>query len=158
MAEKSEKVTIDNSRKIRTLKRAENMAVIARDYTVNRIKSIVDLSTHVDNPSILPHFLTAAGDLNSLWETFLVNNQNVLDALLDSDLCDEFSTTLESEIRLLHTAAIAVADKYKLSSEGSIGSQDGTQGGSNKVNGASGSSGSRLPEIPLPTYNGELAG
>lgn len=148
----------DSARQLRLLQRTKTVAIISRDTTVNRIQAIHELSKRVtSNPELRTEFLTAVGDLNSLWEKFVVDNQAVLYALLDLGLSAEFSSTKESQVRSLYIQAVAVAETLRptqtcddnVSHNGSIHS--------NRSNDNNCSGRPRLPEIPLPTFSGDLS-
>jgi len=148
----------DNARQLRLLQRTKTVAIISRDTTVNRIQAIHELSKRVTTkPELRTEFLTAVGDLDSLWDKFVVDNQAVLYALLDLGLTAEFSSTKESQVRSLYIQSIGVAETLKptpkcddnVSHNGSIHS--------NRSNDNNCSGRSRLPEIPLPTFSGDLS-
>jgi len=98
----------------RLLLRNKNSAMLARESVINRLKAIFDLSTRLSSsPELIAGFLIAIEELDSLWESFLLKNHDVLNALLDLDSSSEFDTKLESEIRNYYTIAMVAPDKYK---------------------------------------------
>lgn len=149
------------ARDVRLLNRLKTTAMLNRESTINRIKALATTASLIkDNPDLLPNFLTAAGDLDSLWSSFVSHNQAVLDALLDLDLTSEFSTQLESDIRSLYISVVTAVEQhtpqYETGSlgEGSVNRSSSTPRHDVQVS----TSVSRLPDIPLPTYNGDLLG
>jgi hypothetical protein len=116
----------------------------------------------MSDASLIARYLIAVGDLDLLWESFMKSNQAVLNALLDLDLEDEFSTTQETEVRAWYIDAVTITDKYRttptasslcngeLIDSESIKSMNSNASGNN--------SRSRLPEIPLPSYSGDQLG
>lgn len=168
-----------SDRENRVLNRAKTVSLMKRDSVETRIKSIVELSTRLESdPTLVACFLVASGDLDSLWDDFLVKNQAVLDALLDIGNPEEFSITLESEVRMLYISAVNVAERYRAppindhcrtpsANEHYAPSAVDSSNNDNDANGPNGSyksnvnnrsSGSRLPEIPLPSFNGDILG
>ncbi|CAI6357669.1 unnamed protein product [Macrosiphum euphorbiae] len=72
---------------LRVLQRAKTTVVLNRDSPMNRMKAIAVMASRVkDAPDLKPKLLTAAGDLESLWDTLIQHNEAVLKALLDLDL------------------------------------------------------------------------
>lgn len=143
--------------------RIKKASILSRDSKIARIQVLATTASLIDNnPDLLPSFLIAASDLDSLWTSFETHNQAVLDALLDLDLASEFSTQLETDIRALYISVVAAVEKHSPSSDTSS-----SNGKSGNVNGSKRrstndvpkpTSSSRLPEIPLPTYSGDLSG
>lgn len=74
------------------LQLAKSTALLARGSTINKIKLIADISTHVAaSPDFISDFLVAIEDQDKWWATFVIHNKAVLDALLDLDLITEFA-------------------------------------------------------------------
>ncbi|XP_050523389.1 uncharacterized protein LOC126895495 [Daktulosphaira vitifoliae] len=150
-----------DERDVRYLQRIKKAALFVRESTINRIKSIHEMSVRVvESPELLPDFLISVKDLDPLWETFLANNQAVLEALSDLDLLDEFSLNLETDTRALCIRALATADKYKPTLPRQSLSNINDDGNESVISNKSGiNSGmrSRLPEIPLPSYSGSFS-
>lgn len=65
------------------------------------------------DPDLIPKFVIAVQDLDSLWESLQRQNNAVLDDFVDLDLVEEFSITLETEVRLLYVDAMAEAAKHR---------------------------------------------
>ncbi|CAI6370050.1 unnamed protein product [Macrosiphum euphorbiae] len=87
----------ESARDNRVLQRTKTIALVARESTVTRINSIAELAKKVDkSPDLIPQFLAAAEDLDSLWDTFVSQNAAVLEALLDLDESHTYSTSLEA--------------------------------------------------------------
>lgn len=108
----------------------------------------------------MPKFLVASGDLNALWENFLVRNQAVLDAMLDGGDKSKFSTTLKSEVCMLYISVVNVVEQFRTpttndqikpsSATGSLVAHDdgNIPNGSRQSNSNNQSSKSRLRKIP----------
>lgn len=96
----------------------------------------------------MPEFCAAASDLDALWTQFKAENDTMLDLLIELGAHTKYSTTLSSEIRALVTVAKAFADKLSPSSTQAL---DPMGHGSTE----SSRSISRLPEIPLPRFDGD---
>ncbi|KAE9521350.1 hypothetical protein AGLY_018254 [Aphis glycines] len=111
------------ARDLRVANRLKTTAILNRESTMNRIKALATTASRIkDNPDLLSNFLTAAGDLDSLWSSFVSHNQAVLDALLDLDLTSEFSTQLETDIRSLYINVVTVVEQHTPQFEtGSLG-------------------------------------
>ncbi|VVC28303.1 Hypothetical protein CINCED_3A004173 [Cinara cedri] len=106
---KEEKMAREN----RLLERAKVVAIINRDSTVNRVRALANTASCVEGHSdLIPIFLVAAGDLESLWKDFMSHNQTVLVALCDLNLVSEFFTQLETEIRALYSSVKSVFENY----------------------------------------------
>ncbi|XP_050065611.1 uncharacterized protein LOC126554599 [Aphis gossypii] len=144
-------------RELRVLQRARTVALLNRESTVNRMKAIADVASQVkDKPDLKPKLLTAASDLDFLWDTFVQHNEAVLNALLDLELASEYSTTLETEIRALYIDARAIVEEFSpLPSNQGNGSLSGSR---HSVQSGRTSRRSRLPEIPLPSFSGDVCG
>lgn len=153
----------ESARDNRVLQRTKTIALVARESTVTRINSIAELAKKVDKSlDLIPQFLAAAEDLDSLWETFVSQNAAVLEALLDLDESHTYSTSLEAEVRSTYMGVVIVVDKYRAprTTESSVvneGSRSGSVDGSTSII-AGLPSGVRLPKIPLPSYSGDLCG
>lgn len=163
MANSNSNKSNETDRDVRALERVKKRTIKTRDTTIHRIKNIHILSTQlVAEPNLIPKYLVAVGDLDFLWESFQIQNQAVLDALLDLGLDEEFSITLEAEVRSLYIEAIAEAEKHKTTSNaGSICNEERSDHGSkisHKSNNGINFHRSRLPDIPLPSYSGDLIG
>lgn len=118
------------AREQRLAVRAKTISMLNREGTINRIKALAKTAACVnDNLDLLPNFLIAAGDLDSLWTSFVAHNQAVLDALLDLDLTSEFSTELEAEVRSLYVSVLTVVEQHSPQNE--TGSLDGRKGSVN---------------------------
>ncbi|CAI6360469.1 unnamed protein product [Macrosiphum euphorbiae] len=155
----SEKEAMERERRV--LHRAKTIALLNRDSTLNRMKAIADMASRVrDAPELKPKLLTAAGDLDSLWDTFLRHNDAVLNALLDLDLASEYSVTLEAEVRTLYFDARAIVEEFAPLPTSRALSQGSSRSSGSRHSNHSGrpSRRSRLPEIPLLSFSGELSG
>lgn len=86
----------------RRLARSRVRAERRRDAAIASIRTIHALSERVaSEPGIAPRFKVVAGDLESLWSTVKMEDESVLDTLVLLGIEDEFSDTLQFEIRVL---------------------------------------------------------
>lgn len=79
--------------------------------TVSRIQGIYEQTKSITSDgSNVQQFLLAAADVDTLWQTFLVENEALLDALLELSSEDEYFPDQEGQIRsmvlAIKTAAI----------------------------------------------------
>lgn len=147
--------TSDTERANRVLVRAKVLAWTGRETAIKRLSAIAKLATKVSSdPSLIPKLLVAADDLDTLWDSFMSYNVDVLNALIDLDQMDEFSTDLEGEVRDLYFSTHEVVFRHcsRKMAQDSRSSGDAADGARiNPINRRS-----RLPEIPLPTFFGSL--
>lgn len=147
----------ESERKQRQLVRAKVVATTNRQSTITRIQFISNMAKRVhEEPTLINEFLAAAQDLDSLWDKFMANNEAVLNALLDLDLLAEFSSDLECQVRALYTSTVAVVKRINADNntfiDGDCKVNDNCLSGWEKGV----AYGSRLPEIPLPSFSGSL--
>lgn len=66
------------------------------------------------DPSLTQQLILEAGDLDDLWNKFLVENDAILGVLLELDKLDEFSQKLELDLRaLVYEVKVLVNDLCK---------------------------------------------
>lgn len=134
-------------------------AKVKRASIIAQIRSIHELGVRVaSEPSGGPSFSVIAADLDSLWSQFKTEDDGVLDYLVILDKLGEYAPDAIAEVRRLITESKSVANSLipkeveavdlsyiqdKLSAQ-TIASDD-------TVN-----TFSRLPEIPLPTFDGDF--
>lgn len=134
-------------------------AKIKRTSFIAQIRSIHNLGVRVaSEPNIGSSFSVSAADLDALWAQFKTEDNGVLDYLVMLDKLDEYSPDAIAEVRRLITDSKAVADSLipkgvealdlsyirdKLPSH-TTASDD------------TGNTCSRLPETPLPTFDGDF--
>ncbi|XP_022163934.1 uncharacterized protein LOC111029283 [Myzus persicae] len=120
--------------------RAKSLALIKRTTVVSNIRAIHAMALCVKNePDLVPQFLVAVTDLDSLWNQFKLEDESVLNSLVKLNEVTDYDVGLPAEVRGLITASKAMTDQV-------------TQTPADNP----GKSYSRLPEIPLPTYDGDL--
>ncbi|KAL4107222.1 hypothetical protein QTP88_017605 [Uroleucon formosanum] len=97
-------------------------------------------------------------DLDSLWSQFKIEDDSVLSSLVKLNATNDYDTGLPAEVRGLITASKAIADQVTLKGADLIDRSyiQNTFLGSQIPADDSGKSYSRLPEIPLPTFDGDL--
>lgn len=145
---------IETERAQRSLARTKVMATIGRETAIKRLTAISVLASEVSsNHSLIPKFLIASEDIDMLWESFLSYNRELLDVLFDLNQLNEFSTDLEGEVRVTYMSTREVVLQHR--------PMDRVNKNSNSAVNDSASSTmanreSRLPDIPLPTFSGNL--
>ncbi|CAI6346507.1 unnamed protein product [Macrosiphum euphorbiae] len=152
--------------------RAKERAILRRDQVIARIRQIHLLATSsATDEASRSQLAVAIVDIDSLWASFVIENNNLLDILTESDLLGEFSVNLETETRALvveakalykasqPTPAFNVGAVQQVSYEGIIDQASSSAGGSSKDCSVPypplAVAPMRLPEIPLPTFDGE---
>jgi len=152
--------------------RAKERATLRRDQAIARIHQIHTLATSsTTDEASRAQLAVAIVDMDSLWANFVVENNNLLDILTELDLLGEFSVNVETETRALvveakvlykasqPTPAFGVGTVQQVSYEGIIDQASSSAGGSSKDCPAPYApmavAPMRLPEIPLPTFDGE---
>ncbi|XP_025204843.1 uncharacterized protein LOC112601423 [Melanaphis sacchari] len=158
-------------------KRSKKRALAKRATVVDRIKSIFDLGVSGESdPIARQKFLIAVDDLTDLWGKFVIENDAVLEALIELGEEDNFSSSVEVETNEILVSARAMANRFSSVSNKSESSLEAPRCA--RESEAAGSSDSpsksvegqalvtpviqsshsvRLPEIPLPRFEGELA-
>ena len=161
---------MDNDRLVRSKKRA----LAKRAAIVERIRSVLELGTLGESDAAArDKFLLAVDDLTDLWSQFVIENDTVLDVMVDLDEVQDFSNSIELEANNLVISAKSLA-KRLLSIEKVHGasSSDVQNVVLSETVDSVGLSSSlpvkppkdsfsrdslvRLPEIPLPRFEGNL--
>lgn len=155
--------------------RAKIRALAKRTAVIDRIKSILDLGISCESDvDARQRFLIAVNDLSGLWDKFVIENDAVLDALIELDEGQDFSSSEELEANRMLVSAKALASRFSslTTNEGQLVPKSGppSDGSSNletttksaevqptTVSAGWSSHSVRLPEIPLPRFEGELA-
>lgn len=150
--------------------RARDRAMIKRNTCILRITAIHALAKRVtEDGSITAQLIVAAQDLDMLWADFIAEDNAVLEALCDLGLQAEYSGALVVEIRELMIYAKSVANQYTdmtgstretRSRPGSVISEplesNKELSGLQDPIGLGSVARSRLPEIPLPQFDGNI--
>lgn len=145
------------------LMRVKSFATIKRNAAVSNIRAVHNLALRVVNePDVASHFLVAVTDLDTLWTQFSLEDETVLDSLVRLGEVKEYAIDLPSEVRGLITASKAIAQKVipkvaelidvsfinpSSHENQTVGEPAASKGPPNSF--------SRLPEIPLPTFDGD---
>lgn len=151
--------------------RAKERTILRRDGVVARIRHIHQLATSLaTDQAVRPQLAVAIQDLDALWASFEVENNDLLSILSDLNLLTEFPVRLDVEIRTLVVDIKAVWNEAQPALGVSVGTvqrvtyettgdNSSTSAGSSKVDptpyAPSPLSPMRLPEIPLPYFDGE---
>lgn len=145
---------VDESDKKEVERRARLKArsIIKRDTIACNIRAVHALGLRVaTEPDIMDQFLIAVGDIDNLWTQFETEDNSVLDCLILLGASADYSNNIQSEVRSLVIASKAIAKKY-CPSEVSPDSQAPF----NVHDLQSNRPASRLPEIPLPHFDGDF--
>ncbi|CAI6362474.1 unnamed protein product [Macrosiphum euphorbiae] len=151
--------------------RAKERTILRRDGIVARIRHIHQLASSLaTDQAVRPQLAVAIQDLDALWASFEVENNGLLSILSDLDLLTEFPVGLDVEVRSLVVEIKAVWNEAQPASCMSVGTvqrvtyettgdNSSTSVGSSKdcpvPYAPSPSATMRLPEIPLPYFDGE---
>ncbi|KAL4091200.1 hypothetical protein QTP88_025929 [Uroleucon formosanum] len=146
------------------LTRGKARAEILHTTVVASIRSVHELVLRISSePNVVPQFLVAVTDLDMLWTQFKLEDEAVLGFQINLDKTNEYASGLPAEIRALITESKAIADS--LIPKGA----DAVHMSYINCNFASrnvptplapptvlNNSNSRLPEIPLPKFDGDF--
>ncbi|XP_025192697.1 uncharacterized protein LOC112592764, partial [Melanaphis sacchari] len=151
--------------------RAKDRAIVRRDSVVARIRQIHQLATRsATDQAARSQLAVAIQDLDALWASFVVENTSLLDLLSELGLLAEFSVDLELETRALVVEAKALSNAnqpapvvsigavHQVSYEGPVDNSSCSAGSSKDCSSSFGQRAlapPRLPEIPLPYFDGE---
>ncbi|XP_050064202.1 uncharacterized protein LOC126553053 [Aphis gossypii] len=150
-------------------KRAKVRAIAKRDSYAARIKAIHATAQLANNDAtIAPQLLVASAKLDDLWAGFQTEDNAVFEAFCDLDMLSDYTTDLCIEVSELVDYAKAVMSHYHVQPSTPVTSGDRVDHGKS-VHSLDGSVHtpvladesstrvvSRLPEIPLPQFDGDL--
>lgn len=134
-------------------------AKMKRTAVISQIRAIHSMALRVSTePDLASEFLVNVADLDVLWNQFRTEDESVLDCLAASDLLSEYSPDMVSEVRLLINAAKNIAQKLIPSGAEAIDLSyiQKRIGPTPKLADDLVKSFSRLPEIPLPSFDGDF--
>jgi len=135
--------------------RAKALALVKRTTAVSNIRAIHAMALRVKTePDLVPQFLVAITDLDSLWNQFKLEDEAVLNSLVLLKETTEYAVGLPAEVRGLITASKAMAEQVTPKGADLIDmSYINNKLTINQTPADDpGKSYSRLPEIPLPTW------
>lgn len=142
--------------------RLRTRAEIKRAAAVTSIRSVNALALRAtSNPDVVPQFLVAVTDLDMLWSQFRSEDDAALDYLIQLDKSDEYAADLPGEVRALISESKAIAEKLIPKGAAAvdfsfINSNPTSKVGPLQTPIVQNSSTSRLPEIPLPKFDGDF--
>jgi len=150
-------------------KRAKVRAIAKRDSYAARIRAIHATAQIANNDAtIAPQLLVASAKLDDLWAGFQTEDNAVFEAFCDLDMLSDYTTDLCIEVSELVDYAKAVMSHYHVHPSTPLTSGDRVDVGKS-VHSLDGSIHtpviadesstrvvSRLPEIPLPQFDGDL--
>lgn len=141
-------------KEIKRVRRLITRADTKRTIAVKKIRSVNSLAKRVkDDPGLMDELHIAAATLDDLWAQFEAADSDVLDSLLEINAESEYSAELPAEVLSIINATTAIAmqgnfDDFKNTKRG--------HGERNQNSDTLFKSASRLPEIPLPSFNGDF--
>lgn len=152
--------------------RAKNRAVIKRNTCVLRINAIHALAqrTAEDN-TLASQLLFAVQDLDTIWEEFIMEDNIVIDMMCELGVQAEYSGDLVVEVRDRVMFTRSIVNRYEASADESVRVASPHKGSVHQdtrytPGSAPFASGvkeipmavvpSRLPEIPLPNFDGNI--
>lgn len=140
--------------------RTKAFALVKRTTAVSNIRAIYAMALRVKTePDLVPYFdLVAITDLDSLWNQFKLEDEAVLNSLVILKETTDYDVGLPAEVRGLITASKAMVEQVTPKGADLIDmSYINNKLTINQTPADDpGKSYSRLPEIPLPTYDGDL--
>jgi hypothetical protein len=147
---------------VERLSRLKICAELKRTTIVNNIRAVHDLAVRVDSdPSVSAVFLANVNNLDVFLSQFKAEDDSVLDYLIATSHQDQYFTDLPSEVRALINECRAIADSLPKSGSGPFNVAPLVQSDSRKSTASIISDSdsqrplSRLPEIPLPRFDGD---
>ncbi|KAL4103253.1 hypothetical protein QTP88_018630 [Uroleucon formosanum] len=141
-------------KEIKRVRRLVTRADTKRTIAVKKIRSIDSLAKRAKNdPNLMDELHIAAATLDDLWAQFEAADNDVLDSLLEINAESEYSAELPAEVLSIINAITAIAmqgnyDNVKNAKRG-LAEQNHASDAPVKPT-------SRLPEIPLPSFNGDF--
>lgn len=131
------------------LKRAVARAIMKRTVTIKRIKSIHALTKcSSPDPELVGKILVATNDLDKLWLQFEMDDAEVLDGLVQMDKLNEYDADLQAQIFDMVCSAKAASIRLR-SPIKTVDHKPGKEPQSYR-------STTKLPEISLPSFNGDF--
>jgi len=143
--------------------RAVERAKVKRTSVINQIKTVHNFALRVEaEPALGPTVISLAGDLDALWIQLRVEDDAVLDGLCELDKLSEYDDGLLAEVRTCVSYCKVATEKlapkgadmidlsYLKDKLGPTG-----QSAQNPVLACT-KPATRLPEIPLPEFNGDF--
>lgn len=138
------------------LARLKTRAIIKRSSVIAIIRSVNSLALRASSePQVIPEFLSAVLDLDTLWAQFKSEDESVLDYLIGMNKEDDYSPDLTAEVRALIHSSKAIATKLATTGVDMINRSKET-GSVNSQSSDTHKPLSHLPEIPLPQFDGDF--
>uniref|UniRef100_A0A2S2NMQ9 Uncharacterized protein n=1 Tax=Schizaphis graminum TaxID=13262 RepID=A0A2S2NMQ9_SCHGA len=164
---------------VERLNRDKQRASIKRDAAAGQIEAIYNLGLLAStDSSVLSRFLIAIKDIDEYWSKFTVENDSMLEAMIELGTDKDFVVNVEIEVRNTVLNAKALANQLGNSSAASEVTSEVSQNDKSSpvysspnaesvtnptaqlgpiiAQYAPAGSQIRLPEIPLPTFDGRL--
>ncbi|KAF0706046.1 Uncharacterized protein FWK35_00037713 [Aphis craccivora] len=152
---------------------------LKRDAAASQIEAVYNLGLSAStDSSVIPKFLLAIKDIDEYWSKFTVENDSMLEAMIELGTDKDFVINVEIEVRNTLLSAKALANQLRISSGASEATSEVSQNdkpslvdsgpdaesvtnptaqlGPVIAQLAPSDSRIRLPEIPLPTFDGRL--
>jgi len=147
-------VETTEEKEIKRVRRLITRADTKRTIAVKKIRSINSLAQRAkDDPSFMDELHVAASTLDDLWKQFEAADNDVLDSLLEINAEIEYSAELPAEVLSIINATTAIAMQGNFND---FKNSKGIPGEQKQASDPPFKSASRLPEIPLPSFNGDF--
>lgn len=141
-----------DERETKRIRRLIARAETKRTTAISKIRSIHNLAARVKvEPEVADELQIAATTLDDLWTQFESADNDVLDGLVELEALQEYSSDLPAEVRSLINAITAIAIR---SSSGNNDKRSLFE--SKSADNMSSKPLSRLPELSLPSFNGDF--
>lgn len=141
------------------------LATLKRTSAISSIRATHNKAILAQTDSaVVAEFLVSVSDLHTWWAQFRAEDDTVLDCLVTLDKIKDYSPDLSSEVRGLINSCRAIADQlipkgaaavdlsYLTNRLGSVGIDPGSVSAPHDTHKPS----TRLPEIPLPVFDGDV--
>jgi hypothetical protein len=144
--------------------RAKTRAEVRRTTAIASIRAVNVLALRTrDDPAVVPTFLANVGDLEVFWAQFKSEDDAVLERLIELGQHEQYSSDLAPEVRALVNECRSISDRLNTGELDDIKSKNLSEQESEKgadrfqtENRDVHRPYSRLPEIPLPKFDGDF--
>jgi len=164
---------------VERLIRNKQRASLKRDAAASQIEAVHKLGVSASSDSsVIPKFLLAIKDIDEFWAKFTIENDSMLEAMIELGTDQDFVINVELEVRNTLLDAKALANQLRASSGASEATSEVSQNDKSlliesgpdaeSVTNPTAQLGPiisqlapvdsriRLPEVPLPTFDGRL--
>jgi len=148
-------IAMDKTVDLTRLQRIKLRSFAKRDSYAAHIRSLYDLAQQAKfNSDVAPQLVVAGSKLDMYWTNFRVEDEAFLEVLCDLDQLSEYSSDFSVEISGLVDFTKAVIAQYEEDKKNAI--VDAMRDTSALHDSLRSGDFRRLPEIPLPHFNGDI--